>query len=134
MHANGEMQQLNYAYNILNVSCYMIVKISIMLLYLRIFTSRKFHIATWMCIAFVAMIAIANTLVAIFACTPVQSFYNREIAVRCIDEVAWYWSTAVLNIVTDVIILILPLPVLWSVQMSLSRKIAISILFMLGGL
>ncbi len=69
-----------------------------------------------------------------FPCRPVRGFYDFSVPARCIDSVKFYWAQAVLNIATDAIILVLPLPMVWRLQTTLSRKIAISLLFMLGGL
>lgn len=126
--------KLNYAYNILNVTCYPIIKISILLLYLRIFATGRFQKITWCCIAFVAMVGISNALVAIFACRPIRGFYDKSVKAFCIDSVSFYWANATLNVVTDAIVLLLPMPVIWRLQMPLRRKIGLSLLFILGGL
>ncbi|KAL9109173.1 MAG: hypothetical protein Q9227_006098 [Pyrenula ochraceoflavens] len=39
--------KLNYAYNIFNLSCYPIIKLSILLLYLRIFITPSYHFYRW---------------------------------------------------------------------------------------
>ena len=126
--------QLNYAYNILNVCCYPLIKISILLLYQRIFVIRLFQRITWGCVAFVAMIWISNTLVAIFACTPVRGFYDSSVQAKCINSVQFYWASAVLNVITDFTILVLPMPVVWKLDMTSKRKVGVSLLFVVGGL
>ena len=127
--------KLNYAYNILNLSCYPLIKLSILFLYLRIFISTKFRIFCWGGVVFVASMLVANTLVGIFACSPVKAFYDMTITdKRCINDVHFYWATAILNVVTDLYILILPMPIVWKIQTTLRRKIAISLIFILGGL
>lgn len=95
---------------------------------------RKFHLVTWTCVAFVAMIGISNALVAAFACTPIRGFYDPSVPARCIDSPSFYWANASLNVITDVIILVLPIPVVWGLQMSIRRKIEITLLFLTGGL
>jgi hypothetical protein len=77
---------------------------------------------------------VSNVLVATFACRPVRAFYTPSVPGTCIDSVKFYWATAVLNVATDLYILILPMPIVWGIQTSLRRKVAITIIFMLGGL
>ncbi|KAK7756160.1 hypothetical protein SLS62_001752 [Diatrype stigma] len=126
--------KLNYAFNILNLACYPIIKISILLLYLRIFVTNRIHMLSWGGIIFLSCMCIANTLVAMFACTPVRGFFDSSVPAMCIDDVKFYWCTAILNVVTDLYILILPIPVVWKLQTTLKRKIAISLIFTIGGL
>lgn len=80
------------------------------------------------------MIWISNTLVAIFACTPIRGFYDFSVPAKCINTVQFYWASAVLNVITDFLILVLPMPVVWKLHMSLRRKIGVSLLFVMGGL
>lgn len=126
--------KLNYAYNILNLSCYPLVKLSILLLYLRIFPTPRFRQFCWGGIVFISCMGVANTLVAIFACNPVQGFYDMSVPSTCINDVQFYWATAVLNVVTDLYILLLPMPMVWGLQTTLKRKLAIAMIFVLGGL
>ena len=77
---------------------------------------------------------IANTLVAIFACRPVAGFYDTSIQARCINDIQFYWATAILNVVTDLYILVLPIPMVWRLHVDFKKKLLFSAMFMLGGL
>ncbi|KAI9680045.1 MAG: hypothetical protein M1817_005061 [Caeruleum heppii] len=126
--------KLNYAYNILNVSCYPFIKISILLLYLRIFPAHRFRQIVWAGIAVLVCILISHTLVCIFACRPVQGFWKTDVSSKCINAVRFYWAQATLNVITDVFILLLPIPATWSLRITRRQKVGLSGLFMLGGL
>lgn len=43
-------------------------------------------------------------------------------------------SSAAINILTDVSILILPIPIVWHLQITKSQKLAVSGIFLMGGL
>ena len=73
-------------------------------------------------------------MVAIFACNPIRGFYDLSVQARCIDSVSFYWANASLNVITDAIILVLPMPVVWRLHMPVRRKIGVSLLFVAGGL
>ena len=74
------------------------------------------------------------TLVAVFSCMPVQSFYDPSVSGTCIDSVSFYMASAILNAIHDFLILALPLPLVWRLQTTTRRKLAISSLFVIGGL
>lgn len=50
------------------------------------------------------------------------------------DFYYYYIGNAVSNMVTDVLILIAPLPIVWKLQMRTGQKIEVCSLFLLGGL
>lgn len=52
----------------------------------------------------------------------------------CGDLLAYYLSTAIVNLLIDVIIVVLPLPVLGSLHLPTSRKASLIVIFSLGGL
>lgn len=88
----------------------------------------------WGGIVFLACMCTANTLVAIFSCKPVRSFFDLDVPGTCTDATKFSWATAILNVVTDFYILVLPIPVVRKLHTTLGRKIAISLIFMVGGL
>lgn len=52
----------------------------------------------------------------------------------CIDANAYYISTSAFNVALDFWILVLPLPVVWSLQLSGRRKVGLNVIFLIGGL
>lgn len=125
--------KLNYAYNILNVLSYPTIKISILLFYIRIFSVLKnFTRIVWIAIAVLAATGLANILISIFSCTPIRAFWDPLTPGTCIDEVAYYYWTAIFNCITDLFILVAPMPVIWNRE--LKHKVAVTALFLIGGL
>lgn len=109
------------------------VKFSILLLYHRIFPSRKFKIVLWTAATFVLCYSIAGTFVVIFQCVPVRSDWNPSTKSRCINFDAELIAIGVLNSVTDFLILGLPIPFLWRLHSTLAHKIQLAGMFSLGG-
>ena len=74
-------------------------------------------------------------LVTIFQCNPISGFWNRNLPARCdVKQTYFCLGTAIPNIVTDVALLVLPIPYIWRIQRPTSQKIALAGIFMLGGL
>ena len=104
-------------------------------MYLRIFTKRQDRVATWV----VAVLIVANyvgTMIAGFLiCVPLEYLWDRTIpGGRCININAWYRWGSLMNIFTDFIMLILPLPVVWGLKTSTKIKIGLTITFATGSM
>ena len=110
------------------------IKSSILLLYRRLFPGRHFHIILWCVGGFVLSYSIAQCLVEVFECSPVNSLWNPQVKGECIDLSSELIASSVLNVVTDVFLLVLPLPILWRLQISMKRKLELIGIFLLGGL
>ncbi len=113
-----------------------IVKLSILLLYRRIFITQGFQRTT----IYVGLICLAWFFIAIFVdlfqCSPFKAAFDVELLFtdQCIDLQAFYWGITAANLALDVILLYLPLHMVWGLQLPKRHKIALSGIFMLGGL
>lgn len=67
-------------------------------------------------------------------CEPVDKFWNYAEAGSCFDIVKFFEGSATANVIIDVTILLLPQPILWKLRMSMSNKIALCAIFLLGAL
>ena len=110
------------------------VKISILLFYRRIFRIAYFTLLLNFVGTFVLLWAISGVLVAVFQCQPVSVFWNKLIAGGCINTDGFVLAEAGITIATDIIVLILPLPMIWRLKISKQQKWAVSGVFMLGSL
>jgi hypothetical protein len=59
-------------------------------------------------------------------------FWDVRIPHHCIDQIKFELAAAMLNIVIDLAIMVLPLPTIWSLQLPNRQKWALSGVFMLG--
>ncbi|KXL43883.1 hypothetical protein M433DRAFT_294979 [Acidomyces richmondensis BFW] len=65
-------------------------------------------------------------------CLAVQSNWNKSIYGHCINNTLFRWSWAGFNTVTDLWVLILPLPILWRLRMTPLKKFSTVFIFCLG--
>ncbi|KAK3636171.1 hypothetical protein LTR56_014334 [Elasticomyces elasticus] len=70
---------------------------------------------------------------AIFACTPVALFWDNTLQGTCFSRLAVWFANAVFNIATDIITTALPLPMLRALHLPNHQKIALLVVFALGG-
>ena len=76
---------------------------------------------------------LAYNLVAIFQCVPVKASWDTSIHGTCVDLATEYFVAGITNVLTDIIILVLPIPLVWQLQVSVQKRWLIYGTFMLGG-
>lgn len=110
-------------------------KTAILLLYLGLFRiHRWFRFTTYFLIAYIWLWGISEVLVAIFQCQPIAYQWNKALDGKCIDQLAYYRWVSVPNVIHDVFMLILPLPVVWSLRVELRQKLALTFVFLIGSM
>ncbi len=113
--------------------CIWLIKVSALLLFARIFRlSRAFKISLWSFGAYVTAWFICTAIVPWFNCSPVPKTLDPLIPGVCEDRTPWFLASAFINAFTDLLILLLPMPLIWCLQMTLSRKISVTFVFILG--
>lgn len=73
-------------------------------------------------------------MVNLFQCLPIRADWNPSVQPRCVNLDVELIILSSINVVTDVTLLALPMPLVWRLQASRSRKLQVSFTFLLGGL
>ncbi|KAM5347852.1 hypothetical protein ACJ41O_007676 [Fusarium nematophilum] len=107
-------------------------KLSLLVMYYRIFRVPYFKRMAWIVGTFVFCWVICITFLFIFICVPVEKLWYPDIPGRCINQVGTWIANAASTIFTDVVILMLPLPPIWKLQLGRSEKIGLTAAFALG--
>ncbi|EAW10210.1 uncharacterized protein ACLA_046760 [Aspergillus clavatus NRRL 1] len=112
-----------------------ITKLSILLLYLRVFApafkSRTYfciHALIWLNLGFY----LPDTVVKVFECSPRSRIWDKRIEGRCLNINIPFIVTSAINVVSDFLILILPIVSVWHLQMRSSKKWGTSAIFAAG--
>ncbi|KAI0183597.1 hypothetical protein EV127DRAFT_474986 [Xylaria flabelliformis] len=113
-------------------------KLSVLLLYRRIFGvhGRRFNIISKALITLTIAWTIAFLFTNIFQYEPVSGYWSKEPQNRVATQelTRMYLSQSYADVSLDVAIISLPVPLVWKLQMSFDRKVAISGIFLLGAL
>ncbi|OJD13330.1 hypothetical protein AJ78_06208 [Emergomyces pasteurianus Ep9510] len=111
-----------------------LAKMSILLLYVRTFyIERYFRRACTLLNIFIATHGTAFVLATIWQCEPVAGFWDKSIpGFRCVKTLPFWLSFSVINITTDVIILVLPVQEILRLNLRLEEKLALSLVFTLA--
>ncbi|KAJ5159300.1 uncharacterized protein N7500_008951 [Penicillium coprophilum] len=102
-----------------------VTKVSILLMYCRIFPTKEIRTASMILGGISLAWVIAIIFVSIFQCTPIARAWDTRIPGTCIDLKGSFIGNAVPNVVTDIIILSLPVRVVWGLHASLTHRLVI---------
>ena len=115
-------------------------KLSILLLYLRVFVPARSQ-KTWVYYAIIFVIIFnivfytIATFIRAFSCTPRAKIWDPNLPGTCINHYDIYTIVIVnagLNVISDVFMILIPMSVIWKLHISRKRKIKISAFFFLG--
>lgn len=110
----------------------MATKTAILLLYIRMAAAHPFlRYASYGTLTIVALAGTVLTFLNIFQCRPISAAFGNDDG-TCIDVVSLYLASAPINILTDLAILLLPLPILTRLRMEYRQKIALVATFTVG--
>lgn len=113
----------------------MVTKTSILLFYLTLSKNEKvFRWATIATLVVVNVGGLALTILNIVQCRPVSAAWASPVpaTASCTNIVTLYLSSAPLNIITDLAIFFLPMPILTSMRLPKKQKIILVITFGFG--
>ncbi|KAJ5735704.1 uncharacterized protein N7483_000829, partial [Penicillium malachiteum] len=112
-----------------------IIKTSILLFYIRIFGKMKsLRYTAYGLMSFTFAWAIMVIFVIVFQCNPVAKGYNAELPGKCINSWLFFVLGSSMNCATDLVILILPMPLIWKLQLSRMQRVSLLGIFVLGSL
>jgi len=131
------LRKAQYAFAVLYNPSLMVTKTSIIIFYLSVMSKDAdplFKYSNWLCLAVVNIAGLALTFLNIFQCSPVRAGYAYPTPANasCTDIVTLYLSSAPVNIITDIAILLLPMPILTGMRLPRKQKIILVVTFSFG--
>ncbi|ORX94598.1 hypothetical protein BCR34DRAFT_499162 [Clohesyomyces aquaticus] len=114
----------------------MLLKIAILLEWKRIFVPLRLKNGFWwtcnITLVVNVLFYVACTIVEIFGCNPRRKSWEPTVPGTCLNIATVNIVAASINFVSDLIILFLPQKIIWNLQMTNGRKLAIGALFAMG--
>jgi hypothetical protein len=127
-----------YAYHIGYLLALASVKLSILVFYLSFATHRTFRILVHICIIIVAVFSTAMILVIALQCPKQPQFalspdvFMARGRIHCFDLRAVFYWQAGCNIASDLVILVLPMPLLFRLRMHRTKRLSLIAVFSVG--
>jgi hypothetical protein len=125
-----------YIQNLFYASCLIAVKFSILILYLRILSSVFLHRLCYAAMGIIVVFCGFTLITCIAQCVPVARYwdYYHHLDGWCWPSPAIGWANVGIHLFTETMILVLPMPFLFTLNIPWSRKIGIMLLFALGAM
>ncbi|MCJ1313883.1 hypothetical protein MMC25_007563 [Agyrium rufum] len=111
-----------------------LIKCSLICFYIRLFRVHKRFAMIANCLqVFNILFCTATFIESFLECTPFAFNWDPYIpGGHCLNREITYKATSGINLVSDLATLLLPLPIIWKLQMPKGRKFVLSLLFALG--
>ncbi|KAL8825460.1 MAG: hypothetical protein Q9170_007783 [Blastenia crenularia] len=117
------------------IACFTVTKVSILLLYVRVFPVRSIRIACAIVGVLAVALGLSLCLVGFFQCRPFRYTWDKSIpGGSCLPIQPVLYGGAIPTLVLNTVVLCLPLPTVWHLQMKKGHKITLMTVFSLGSL
>jgi len=125
---------LLYIYFQLESAAVALIKTGILLFYWRVFANKKFRY----CVYVVEFLVLSTYFIGAFGfafqCTPASFFWNRKQEGHCIDQKAFDLIASLFFLFTDIVIYVMPMPIVWGLNTTKRRKWELTAVFVMGGI
>jgi hypothetical protein len=109
-----------------------LTKSSILVAFLRLMPFGSMGWATYGTLVIVVLWGISLSFATIFSCHPVQGYWKFTNNDHCTDEGTRLLVISVINIVTDLVVIAIPMGAFWRLKIPIRQKIILFVLLSLG--
>ncbi|KAL4947640.1 hypothetical protein BDW69DRAFT_190005 [Aspergillus filifer] len=128
-------QKLTYVTMVMYGPTAYLTKLTLLWIMTRVFSPfRKWVIFIYVFLVLMLLYYIPAVIIKIRICMPISKFWNEEQSGSCLDRNAIILADAVVSVISDLIVLIMPLPLTMRLQMSKKKKLRVIGILGAGGL
>jgi hypothetical protein len=110
-----------------------LVRVSMLLFYIQLFRISNWRIVFWIFVALNVSSLTSIICSTLLVCRPLAYSYDKSIAGgHCGDILKLQLFTAIWNLLMDVAIVVLPMPIVWTLKMRTKKKVGVSLMFGMG--
>lgn len=133
MALNSNPSQILIVCQVLYATAVTLTKISIIASYIRVFPTRTFHRFMYITAGVIVGFWVCSVLVTVFQCSPVRAAWDFTLKnKKCIPILHFFYAAQSVNIATDLILCIAPLPLCWKLRIGVNERIILCLLFAVG--
>lgn len=108
------------------------VKLGILAFYYRVFVHPVFRSVVLATALFVIAWGIGITVTLFLACRPLNAYWDANVTGKCLTMVTFTYFTNISNLITDIWIFLMPVPMIWHLQLQTKKKLLLSFIFCFG--
>lgn len=124
--------QIFFIMKLFYVFVQVLVKVSILLCYLRSLPVDWIQKATWILIYCTLAHGVAFSFAIIFQCSPVSLLWDKTLTGKCIELRDVIFPGAIFSMLEDVAILVLPIPCLAKLNVGKGKRFSLIAIFSVG--
>lgn len=111
------------------------VKLALIVIIVRVFGAvhRKTLIGLYTFIGLVTAYYVSGLFIKIFTCWPISAYWRGE-KEKCMDQSAIITADAIVSVISDLVILLVPTPLTWSLHLSRRKRLRITGILCAGGI
>ncbi|KAK2002521.1 hypothetical protein LX36DRAFT_599342 [Colletotrichum falcatum] len=128
----AEFLKLQVATQLSYIWAFVTVKMSFAVLYLRLLPDDVYRRINKFLVLLLLAEGIEETAVVIFRCAPIQRAWTPTVPGTCLDLTAFYYSAFVIKLLTDLVLFIQPIPIVWTLNVRVAKRIGIIFMLSLG--
>lgn len=125
-------QQMLIVYQIVYYNAMVLAKLSYLFFYLRIFVTEAFRLAAWICMGCALSYWLGSMLQIFLICQPFAKNWDPTLEGHCASQNVAFSTIGAFNLVTDLLIMLLPVHFIRKLQMSPATKLGLYMIFGLG--
>ena len=111
---------------------FLFTKLSVLFFYNRVFSVKsQMRIALYAIGSITTIWWIVIFFVTVFQCKPVTGSIGMP-GSKCYPPMPFFYAQVIPNLITDFAILLAPMPIIWRLQMRLTKKLGLTIVFLVG--
>lgn len=109
------------------------IKVSILLFFLRIFSANKtVRWGAWGGIIIISLAYLVLFFRTVFICQPIQKAWSPATPGHCVKRGVIPYTAGGINVISDIYILLLPIPCIYGLNLKRSRKWKVMAVFSVG--
>ncbi|KAI1461517.1 hypothetical protein F4805DRAFT_412295 [Annulohypoxylon moriforme] len=108
------------------------VKLAFLTQYYRVFSLKNMRMTFIAAMIIIGCWSLSQIIVGIFTCDPVDGFWEKSADSKCIPNYPQWYINAAGNITTDIVIFVLPMPVLRHLHMPRAQRLVVIGIFSFG--
>ena len=131
----AKSHQLEFSSYLIMSLTFGVIKLSVLLLYRRLFVGSLFNSYSLAMCGVIALWSLSFFFAFAFQCgTDIANWWTSAATIEayCDNTSALNVAFVISDVITDVMILIIPLPIVWRLQMSTANKVGLTVIFLLG--
>ncbi|PWY82062.1 integral membrane protein [Aspergillus heteromorphus CBS 117.55] len=109
-------------------------KLAILHLFLSVFTDKRARLTCYLTAIVMLLNMVALFITGLLSCIPLSYYWTEAPGGHCININMYFRWAGFPNLLTDIVMLILPIPTVWALQLSTKMKWGVLVTFLLGSL